>query len=93
MTGGLELHHIWGRISSSVLNSAPLCKLCHVHVLHTQGEHLKLFGKTMSYLIKEKYKLNNVDNRFLEMVGSDLIHLSTYYTHNNKVTPQISDIM
>jgi len=71
-SGGLELHHIWGRISASALNSAPLCKLCHVHILHTQEEHLRLFKKTINYLSKEKYKLLRIDEDFLEIIKNDL---------------------
>lgn len=71
-SGGIELHHIWGRISGSALNSAPLCKACHARVGHTREEHQMLLRKTIKFLLSEGYKLTKVDDDFLEMVKEDL---------------------
>lgn len=70
--GGMELHHIWGCISDSALNSAPLCKGCHVHILYTRTERIQLFRKTMRFLMSQGYELDNTDNEFLEKIGKDL---------------------
>lgn len=70
--GGIELHHIWGRISASALNSAPLCKECHSHVHHSREEHQRLLRKTIRFLVSQGYKLNDIDNQFLEAVQNDL---------------------
>ncbi len=70
--GGMELHHIWGRISASALNSAPLCKGCHVHIGHTREEHQTLLRKTIRFLLSQGYKLLPVDHEFLELVKNDL---------------------
>lgn len=69
---GLELHHIWGRISGSALNACPLCKDCHDSILHNQETHIKLFKITMKYLVTIKYKLVANDFLFLEKINNDL---------------------
>lgn len=70
--GGLVLHHIWGRISSSVLNSSLLCGECHSHVGHSTTEHLGLFKKTLELLWSIHYVLVKVDQDFLELIKDDL---------------------
>ena len=70
--GGLELHHIFGRVSASALNSAPLCKKCHSHIGHTRYEHIDLLGKTIAFLISQGYKLQQEDHDFMEMIKNDL---------------------
>ena len=70
--GGLELHHIWGRISGSALNAAVLCKKCHEHMNHNRDEHHRLLRKTINFLLRQKYKLLPVDHAFLDMVITDL---------------------
>lgn len=74
--GGIELHHIWGRISGSALNACPLCKTCHNKISHNLNEHLRLFQINMNFLIDENYKLVERDNLFLELVKKDLQHLN-----------------
>lgn len=49
-TGGIELHHITGRDSSSPFNAAPLCKRCHNRVGHTNKEERLYVQLTMRYL-------------------------------------------
>ena len=68
----IELHHIWGRISASALNSAPLCKGCHVHILHTRYERQDLLRKTLRFLESQGYCWNNEDGEFLHMIAEDL---------------------
>lgn len=70
--GGMELHHIWGRISASALNSAPLCKECHSHIGHTRAERVDLLRKTIRFLLSQGYKLTDEDNDFLELIKEDL---------------------
>lgn len=70
--GGLELHHIWGRISSSALNAAVLCKKCHEKMSHNREEHHRLLRKTIQYLWKRRYKLLPRDEEFLTCVQNDL---------------------
>jgi len=64
--GGLELHHIVGRSSSSPLNAALLCHECHVTILHTQEEEAALFFKTMRFLKAINYQLTSQDMYFIE---------------------------
>jgi len=71
--GGIELHHIYGRMSASALNSAPLCHTCHSKVGHTYEEHQKYLQKTIRFLLSEGYQLTEVDNIFLETVSKDLL--------------------
>lgn len=71
-TGGLELHHIWGRVSWSPLNCAVLCGECHSHVGHSQEEHQRLFRKAVQFLLREEYKLTTYDNNFLLLISDDL---------------------
>lgn len=70
--GGMELHHIWGRISASALNAAPLCKVCHAGMIHTIPEQQRLLKRTIRFLRGEQYKLRPVDHEFLELVKTDL---------------------
>lgn len=72
---GLELHHIWGRISGSALNACPLCTHCHAEILHTPEVHRELFRLTISFLTEIKYKLKAVDEVFLTLVKNDLAGL------------------
>ena len=48
--GGLDIHHIMGRISNSAFNSSCLCRECHNNVLHTKEVESKLFLITLVYL-------------------------------------------
>ena len=71
-SGGLELHHIWGRVSGAALNAAPLCHECHERVLHTRDEHLKYLRITIDFLSTSGYVLCPTDHHFLELVKTDL---------------------
>ncbi len=70
--GGLEIHHIWGRISASALNSSCLCGYCHKGMGHSREEQHRLLRKTIAYLLKNRYRLQPVDNSFLDMIANDL---------------------
>lgn len=69
---GLELHHIFGRISSSALNACPLCKVCHGAIQHTVEEEQALLKLTIRFLLREQYKLKNIDDLFLDCVKERL---------------------
>ena len=74
-SGGIELHHIYGRISASALNSAPLCHGCHSKVGHSYEEHQRYLQKTIRFLLSQGYQLTDDDNVFLETVKKDLLGL------------------
>lgn len=71
-TGGLELHHIWGRVSSSALNAAPLCHVCHEKVLHTRSTHWYLLKKTIRFLARASYIWLDEDIEFMHSIKGDL---------------------
>lgn len=64
--GGLELHHIRGRISASALNSALLCHECHSGMNHNQEEERMLFLKTLKFLHSQRYIFTQADLVFME---------------------------
>lgn len=64
-TGGLELHHIRGRISSSIFNSSVICLCCHKSIKHTQEEEQKLFAITFKKCYNLRYKVNENDIDFI----------------------------
>lgn len=72
----LELHHIWGRISFSVLNAAPLCRTCHNAVKDTPEERCDFMRKTIEHVSPQGYKLTEYDLGFLESVKNDLSSLA-----------------
>ncbi len=63
--GGLDIHHILGRISNSALNSSLLCGYCHSHIKHTKTEESFLFLETVKFLISCKYQLTKKDYKFV----------------------------
>jgi len=71
--GGLEIHHILGRISDSAFNSSCLCKECHSHMGHSQEEECKLFLITLKYLYDMKYQPCEKDYDFLNKNGRRLL--------------------
>ena len=77
--GGLEIHHIWGRISDRALNGAVLCNECHGHVGHSREERRGFFSWTIYWLTKQEYKISSDDRVFLDKVKEDIegIDLST----------------
>lgn len=64
-TGGLELHHIYGRVSSSAYNAIVLCKWCHNRVCHNLDEHVRYSQRTIGYLGNHAYQRTEEDNEFL----------------------------
>lgn len=65
--GGLELHHIFGRVSNSVFNAYPICRKCHQKGSVGSWEQSKLkFLDIFEFLHKEGYKPNKKDMVFLE---------------------------
>jgi hypothetical protein len=62
-------HHVTGRDSSSILNSAPLCnESCHlaIHGKLKKKENIRLLlEKTMEYLLRQGYKFDDNDKDFI----------------------------
>jgi hypothetical protein len=84
--GGLELHHIYGRISDSAFNASVLCKDCHNRVGHTQEEHVKFVRKTISFLYANKeytgFTWSPREDQFMVKIRADLelLELSTIWS-------------
>lgn len=74
-SGGLEIHHIWGRVSWSAFNSSCLCKECHGHVGHSREERTNLLRITVSFL-QGKHKWEDEDSRFFSIIKNDLTNFT-----------------
>lgn len=74
--GGLELHHLYSRVSYSAFNSVVLCGYCHSHVRHTDDEHRFLLEYTMRKLFKDKYIPIAYDIEFLKTVEKDVVYIA-----------------
>lgn len=70
--GGLEIHHVLGRISRSPFNSSLLCGECHGHMGHSREEHQGLFVKTLEFLYSVRYVPTEDDLDFLRRNWDDL---------------------
>ena len=75
--GGLEIHHVLGRISDVAFNSSCLCKKCHATVGHTQEEHRLIFGKFLEFAHAIRYSPNEEDLLFLEKNYYELVSCET----------------
>lgn len=64
--GGLELNHIFGRVSGSAYNASVLCHECHSHVGHTPEEHAQLFLLNAKFLTEIKYEPTSDDLIFID---------------------------
>lgn len=65
----LELHHVEGRKSDSVLNSVLLCHDCHEHTNQTDFEKKKYYSYTLKWLLSEGYEFTQKDlNYYLDVV-------------------------
>lgn len=85
--GGLELHHILGRVSDCAFNSSCLCKKCHNHIGHSQEEHRKIFFKTMQFLFAQHYQPTIADLEFFEKHNQELNSDELNdYLHNLRVS-------
>lgn len=71
--GGLEIHHILGRVSDSAFNSSCLCGYCHKRIGHTKEEHQKIFYQTVQFLKKILFKPEKEDLDFLRENYSELV--------------------
>ena len=71
--GGLEIHHILGRISDSAFNSSCLCGACHKHMGHSREEHQKIFYQTIQFLKKQEFKPEEEDYLFLRENYTELV--------------------
>lgn len=70
--GGLELNHIFGRVSDSPFNASLLCHECHSHVGHSQEEHAQLFFLNAKYLYEIGYEPTDDDYIFIDQYGIPL---------------------
>src|ERR1035437_836633 len=74
--GGLEIHHIYGRVSDSAFNASVLCGKCHGHVGHSLEEHRGLFLTTLHYLRdlanRGIFQVSPKDVAFLRYIGDDI---------------------
>lgn len=64
--GGLELNHIFGRVSASPYNASLLCHECHSHVGHNREEHKELFELNAKFLAEIGYQWNYYDKQFID---------------------------
>ncbi len=65
----LELHHIYGRCSNSPLNAAPLSREAHeLGDIHSPEKRAKYINKTLKYLERQNYKMDDKDISFLKQV-------------------------
>jgi len=69
--GGIEPHHILGRISNSAYNLAPLCTKCHDRfksLSHEKKEQKRreYLHKTFRYLENLRYTNSKKDDDFIE---------------------------
>lgn len=75
-SGGLALHHIWGRISGSACNAAVLCTFCHERVTGALEERLRYFRRTFEFLLHLRqcgvFKWGPVDEEFVKLVYPDV---------------------
>lgn len=71
--GGLEIHHILGRLSDSAFNSSCLCGYCHREISHNREEHKTIFEKTLKFLYQQRYKPKEEDLQFLLQNAEELI--------------------
>jgi len=66
----LELHHIYGRISNSPLNAAPLSREAHERGdIHSRSKRTKYLNKTIKFLDAQGYKLTKKDKEFLKKIN------------------------
>lgn len=70
---GLELHHIFGRVSSSPYNGALLCIECHGHMGHDDIEQDTLLKLACEFLARMNYVADLRDKRFLST--TDFVNL------------------
>lgn len=68
---GLEIHHVFGRVSKSPFNAAVVCLECHSHMGHSQEERRMLLRRAVRFLAREKYEFTKEDTDFLRTVKGD----------------------
>ena len=62
----LELHHILGRRSDSMLNSAAVCHICHSKGnIHSPETELELLEKTWEIVTARKWQFSYTDLLFI----------------------------
>lgn len=61
----IEIHHIIGRGSDSILNSVPICKTCHIQIGHTDNEERTFFAYVFKRCYNTGWRLNENDFQFI----------------------------
>lgn len=69
---GLELHHITGRDSCSMINAIPLCLVCHSAIKHTKQEETRLREISLIYFIGRKMFIPKKDKMYLKDIDYPL---------------------
>lgn len=88
-SGGLEIHHILGRVSACAFNSSCLCKRCHAHIGHTENEHGRIFLRTMQFLFSQHYQPIKEDLEFFKKHEKELGSKELYaFLNNQRKNPQ-----
>jgi 5-methylcytosine-specific restriction endonuclease McrA len=62
---GLELHHIKGRTSTSILNAILICTPCHKKCCHSFEEERKYLQIAMRRELKRGYEMTEDDKEFV----------------------------
>lgn len=68
---GLELHHIFSRVSSSPCNASVVCLECHSHMGHSEEERVRLLALALRFLARIGYRHDLVDVAFLNSVRGE----------------------
>jgi hypothetical protein len=63
---GIELHHIFGRISPAAFNAFPICRFCHHSVTNSPEERARFFFKNQEFLLEQRYKPKENDFEIIE---------------------------
>lgn len=61
----LELHHITGRDSNSILNASLLCHKCHETMNHSREEEKRLYEANRCHIERIGRQLTEYDMQFL----------------------------
>lgn len=78
-----SLHHIYGRISKSAINSILLCGECHREadrfnrITGIKGTPFRkeLLKLQLKFLVEQQYRFNDDDKEFLTVIQQDIIDI------------------
>lgn len=75
-SGGLSIHHIWGRNSFSAFNASILCNFCHEYVTGSLEERNRYFFRTFDFLLNLSnlgaFSMGTEDDRFIQLIREDI---------------------